>query len=338
MKKINISTEIQNKICKMYEQGIGCTSIANFFKIQDCNKIYNILRANQIKIKPRGSYTKYKFTENFFENVNSECKAYWLGFIIADGSIDSKRNSLQIGLAEKDVLHIYKFKNDISASHPIFTRYVEYNELATAFTPKSGSYYSHITLISSKMVQHFAKYGLGAKKTFTVKLPNIDEILKPCLWRGIFDGDGYIYIAKKINKKGKIQMQLEVGISCNEFIADSFMDFLSLNKIKGKKITDKSIFCVRITCKNAFNFLQLIYNDSKVYLDRKYQKYCEYKDFYTEKVKNKVNPPGIYITKSNTYKTYTTKFAKQTYIGTFTSLEEALNKQAAFSQVKSFMI
>ena len=46
----------------------------------------------------------------YFDKINTEEKAYWLGFLYADGSISSKEDKIELGLAEKDLHHIEKFK------------------------------------------------------------------------------------------------------------------------------------------------------------------------------------------------------------------------------------
>ena len=46
-----------------------------------------------------------------FENIDNEEKAYWLGFLDADGSVGSKEDKIELGLAEKDLAHIEKFRD-----------------------------------------------------------------------------------------------------------------------------------------------------------------------------------------------------------------------------------
>lgn len=48
-----------------------------------------------------------------FEKIDNEEKAYWLGFLYADGNVSLKEDKIELSLAEKDLNHIKKFKNFI---------------------------------------------------------------------------------------------------------------------------------------------------------------------------------------------------------------------------------
>ena len=54
----------------------------------------------------------YKYNENFFEKIDSPRKAYWLGFLYADGCILDQRKSkiLEITLSKNDKNHLQKLK------------------------------------------------------------------------------------------------------------------------------------------------------------------------------------------------------------------------------------
>jgi hypothetical protein len=61
---------------------------------------------------------KYNFNENYFEKIDTEEKAYWLGFITADGSINlgygkQKFYQLHINLKGGDYSHLEKFQKAI---------------------------------------------------------------------------------------------------------------------------------------------------------------------------------------------------------------------------------
>lgn len=67
--------------------------------------------------------TKFYYNKDFFQEINTEEKAYWLGFLYADGCINKiyrnnklKSMNLEIGLCHKDEQHLQKFLNSIESN------------------------------------------------------------------------------------------------------------------------------------------------------------------------------------------------------------------------------
>ncbi len=52
-----------------------------------------------------------EYNRHIFDNIDSAEKAYWLGFIIADGYLNDDKNMLRIKLGDKDKIHLEKFIN-----------------------------------------------------------------------------------------------------------------------------------------------------------------------------------------------------------------------------------
>ena len=57
-----------------------------------------------------------------FENIDTEEKAYWLGFLYADGYVNANEDKIELCLAEKDFHHLEKFKNFIGLPNKICYR------------------------------------------------------------------------------------------------------------------------------------------------------------------------------------------------------------------------
>lgn len=66
--------------------------------------ISKVLKENNIEIPRNG--VKPSFDFNVFDNINTEEKAYWLGFIWADGCILSNCNGFELGISIKDISHL----------------------------------------------------------------------------------------------------------------------------------------------------------------------------------------------------------------------------------------
>ena len=67
----------------------------------------SILQENGIEVINYQNLTK--FNENVFDSIDTEEKAYWLGFIFADGYISLKGNSFELSLKGSDSEHLDKF-------------------------------------------------------------------------------------------------------------------------------------------------------------------------------------------------------------------------------------
>lgn len=169
-------------------KNIGHTTVNNIIKnflekeIIQYPKEINNLKNQNIR------YRKHIFDENFFELINTEKKAYWLGFIYADGCLYN--NSLRIELQLKDIDLLKQFKQDIKAFDSEIT--INYNRQSC-----------QIILNSKTNLENLFKNGCYVNKTFKIKFPTKEQVpdnLIHHFMRGYFDGDGCIYSRK--NKNG----------------------------------------------------------------------------------------------------------------------------------------
>lgn len=77
--------------------------------------IKQALAESNIPIKPTGGQRHHSIDESFFETIDSEEKAYWVGFILADGCInDFKGWTLVVSLQLGDINHLRKLQAALS--------------------------------------------------------------------------------------------------------------------------------------------------------------------------------------------------------------------------------
>ena len=205
---------------------------------------------------------KNSFNKNFFENINSSDKAYFLGFILGDGSIHEKQNSLHICLHKKDIDILKKFKRTIRSKVPISPHLK--NSIQFSITNK-------------KMISDLKRKNIIKNKSKkNISLPNIKEEYTNDLIRGIFDADGSISRSHKNQILFHITGTKNIIIELNKVIG-SILN--KKNKISKKKGTDTYVlhYSSKDDLKNIYRYL---YIGSDVYLDRKEKKftkyYCEY--------------------------------------------------------------
>lgn len=84
-----------------------------------------ILKDNNIKIISNvEKLRKYEIDENYFDIIDSEHKAYTLGFLYADGYNNEKKNIVKISLMEDDIDILKQIREPICPNKPL--RYYKY--------------------------------------------------------------------------------------------------------------------------------------------------------------------------------------------------------------------
>ena len=224
--------------------------------------VARVLKENGINTKLKNKYT---LDENYFETIDTEEKAYWLGFLYADGYVgNDKYNNIVIGLCEKDKKHLENFKKSINYSGDIRIK------------KNSGGYKTKhegvvINFSNKKMASDLRKLGLYPGKSTTMKdMPDIPDNLYRHFIRGYFDGDGSIsHIIRNDKYKGHRFIMTMIGT----------IDFL--NKISEKlpiktykKLCSKTTNMQYLRCQDKEDMKKLyhyFYDDSTIHLDRKYE-------------------------------------------------------------------
>lgn len=179
-----VEFEVEKKIIKSYLKGYNYPKIASLFNI-DKSTVCKILKRNNVKLRSRSeSQTKYKVNHNFFENIDSESKAYFLGLLMADGC--NTRNGFRIMLQKKDEKIIKKLKKELGFTGKLF-----YQKF------RSGKkYYGDgvmLNIYSQKISDDLSKFGVVPRKSHISDFPKgISKELEHHFIRGVFDGDGHI--------------------------------------------------------------------------------------------------------------------------------------------------
>lgn len=234
-------------------------------------------RENNLKGKDNKTYY---CNDRYFQNIDSYEKAYWLGFLMADGCIYNRNKGncnkwITITLAEIDSNHLEKFKTAISSNHPI------HYGINTA-----GNKTTNITIVSKLMAEDLAKWGCVERKTSIVQFPNFNkDFLSWGFINGYIDGDGSITISKDKNV-----FRYKLSVVGNFSIIKGIHDFILKFNVKGTIREDKrdysfpfyELYFERMEYLNfIFNHT---YNTKIIYLDRKYNRV---KKYYNEKYKEK---------------------------------------------------
>lgn len=267
------SEEFEKIIIDEYKKGYGCTTISKKYKISGAT-VHRILQRNNIKSRTHAeAQRKYNFDENYFENIDTEDKAYWLGFIYADGALIEQQygNALKIDLSITDIEHLRKIKNCMRSDIYIPTY------------KSSGGYcnnteYVRFKLVSGKLCNDLESHGVYYNKTLILEPPCISEDLIPHFIRGYIDGDGCItsYLPKNHNKRSysiKVVGTLEILDFIKKYIEEN--STIKINKYYYRK-KDSKVATLEIGGNlQVEKVLNLFYKDAKMFLDRKYELYLK---------------------------------------------------------------
>jgi hypothetical protein len=244
-------TKAQTKeIITKYSNGTSYCSIAREYSVNE-ETVRKLLIREGVYVG-RG-VRRYSINESFFEKIDTEAKAYWLGFISADGHVGDYELRIQLGAKDKD--HLRKFKESIKAEHPI-----------SELSGQCGTPVVRICVGSKKLSKSLRRLGLDSNKTFNIKpCDRVPENLLRHYWRGVVDGDGWIL-------KRKTGWDLGLCSASHEFL-EGFREFI-INHIpnySGKVKQDKKTL-YRLRCNGISmprQMASILYYNSSVYLDRK---------------------------------------------------------------------
>lgn len=235
----------QSLISLQQEYNISYDRIKNILK--NCEEISSAKRLNP------------NLNENYFSEINSFEKAYWLGWIISDGAIinQPEKSKFQLELTlkqeDEDILHL--LEKDLGVVNKVYT---------------SAIYYKRFSLGCKKIIQDLEKLGITQNKTFSVKVPAFDKKYNSAFIRGIFDGDGGFTTYTRASG----QQCIELSFCGNQYIVEWILQTLlqDIPNLTPNKITkENSIKRIRWSSKKDINLLKnYLYNNCDIhYLKRK---------------------------------------------------------------------
>lgn len=269
------SEDMENIIIDKYSKGLGCTTIGRELNISPTS-VHRVLKRNNIKSRSHVEATrKYAFDEDYFEKIDTEEKAYWLGFIYADGSLIKQTygNMLKIDLSVVDEKHLYKLRECMNSD-------IDIPVYSTTQGYSNNTKYARFKITSDKICNDLENHGVFYNKTLILKKPNLDYSLIRHFIRGYIDGDGCItsYIPKRYNSNKRSYSVKVVGtLNILDFIKKYIEDnsSIKINKYYYRK-KDSKVASLEVGGNlQVEDVLNLFYKDAVIYLDRKYNLYLE---------------------------------------------------------------
>lgn len=267
-----IPEEEKAEIIRLYQSGLGSVKISRILGTRSPSSISQVIRSSGIPIRNNSEKsTMYKVNHNAFEIIDTQEKAYWLGFIYADGyvSINNGQHIFGMALAIKDRIVLERLKTFLKSDHKIKTY---------ASSGFSNSEYVRLNITSNKIVTDLIKHGVLEKKTNILMPPYIARDLIPHFIRGYVDGDGCI--TSHLKAKYRVFAFKVLG---TESMLNFIKDFIEENTtIRIKKFYKRKESQIVSSLEVGGNLqvekiLDLIYKDSVIHLERKHAKYIDLK-------------------------------------------------------------
>lgn len=177
--RINIVNYYLSKPCTISE-------VADKFKCSNPTVI-KILNEFNVKRWKKARLHNPSLREDFFSNIDSEAKAYFLGLILTDGNVFHEKNgnrqsSISITLNAEDSYLLDEFKTAVNAETSMSS---------------DGRGCNYVAVRSDIMARDLYRYGVVPRKSCKeINLPSVSDSMMPHLVRGILDGDGSVLHSK----------------------------------------------------------------------------------------------------------------------------------------------
>lgn len=220
---------------------------------------------NKNGISSRGNKQGYPRNELYFNQINTPEKAYWLGFLYADGCVHSG-TAYEISINITDLEQVEKFKIAIGAINHKITKTIDNRW-------KDAKPLYQFSIKDKQLHQDLIKWGCVPNKTFLItEIPNIPKNYISHFIRGYFDGDGSLHWLQGTNN-----YRISFTSGSKEFLED-IIKYLPTNAVSIGKQKDSNTYYVQFAGRhNVENILNYLYKESQesMRLDRKYLLYLD---------------------------------------------------------------
>lgn len=264
--------ELKQQLLEMYLTGLyQPKEVAEKFGL--CrDSVYNFLKRNGIKhIHKRLHRPRlYSLDETYFDNIDTEEKAYFLGWLASDGWVSKDKSDIELTVQIEDIDILNKFSDELKTNRPV---HIIRKNLKN---PKLKDC-ARLSIASRHLAEKIVQLGIKNKKSLILEFPTKSQIPNFLLRhyvRGYFDGDGHIG-----GRRGANRCQVIASISLTQMFGNTLSEIIYNNfEIQStvKPVKNKNCWSFEINKTiHAIRFLNWIYEDSKINLSRKFKIYSE---------------------------------------------------------------
>lgn len=221
----------------------------------DSSVIRGALAESNAEIRQWGEHSRvHQYNQDFFGRIDTEHKAYWLGFMYGDGNVCQRLQQVTVGLNRVDRAHLEKFCGALGANSELV---VDWDREA----PGGTQQYSKVVLSSKKMALDLFSHGCIPNKSLVAAAPvGVPTILERHFIRGVWDADGSLLFGGKQD-----EMSLVGTHELLAWIGERLPGTNPAVRPHG------NIWRIRSLTANVSSWVNYLYGDSAVYLDRKFK-------------------------------------------------------------------
>ena len=274
----SIDSYEKSRIVEFYykNKNIQVKDIGKNLGISD-RAVRRVLKEENINTRLKNRYT---LDEEYFDDINTQEKAYILGFIYADGFVgDVHFNNIVIAINDIEILEFISKELN-------FTGNIRVTKKGGFKNSKPG--YS-LNFSSLRIASRLREIGLYPNKSLNMDtMPKLREDLIRHFIRGYFDGDGSIILSHNTSYYKSLEGTIKYIYPTYTFMILGTEGFLEeilkasmFNYAKIYPTKSEEIKCIKISAKREFNnIFKYLYEDSTIRLERKYNKWIEIKSAF----------------------------------------------------------
>ena len=208
-------------------------------------------------------YEEPNIQHDFFDSIDTEEIAYWLGFITGDGCV-TRSDEIVLSLSAKDADHVELWRATIgsNATCSVLSRPKQFGKY------EWGCGTARVTIRSRRLAAALAEKGVVPAKTGQTTYPSgIPDDLEPHFWRGLVDADGTLFWGRK----SPGERQFVLSLTGDRPIVARFRDFCCRRVPTKAHIQPNgpSIVKFSVTDSYAMAIARVLYAGAKIALARK---------------------------------------------------------------------
>lgn len=267
-------TDQQKDIISSYLSGESSVSIGKRYGTSH-KPILKVLHANDIEVSQAKMVRKYNINKNFFDVIDTPEKAYVLGLFYSDGSNNPNKQTISLSMQEEDYELLEQVRLVLQSDKPL--EYLDYSKKHDFGYHYKNQY--RLLAFSKHICDSLTRIGVVKNKSLVIEFPDcIPKHLISHFVRGVYDGDGSVYRQIKNEHNHAITVTITatenfciglvavvekaIGIKCHIYDASCHNGITKVFTLSGRNVSKK--------------FLDWIYKDSTICLQRKYNRYLEY--------------------------------------------------------------